>query len=275
MKAAVLTYHSHNISGTSYPENDHVALAQDVEALHRAGVRFVALDDIVDALSTDAVSDDGELVVGISFDDGPVFDYYDFEHRRFGRQRAFRNILDDFAAKHGVGPVPATSFVIASPEARMAMERAPECGYPDIEGWLRDDWWRIAAQSGSHSIGNHSWDHVHHAPENIALSSNDRNDFTLVRTYPDADAQIRRAGEYIRAKLGFACRLFAYPFGHVNRFLAEDYLPHQKSEHGLRAAFSVAASMVPPACSPWNIPRIVCGEHWSSSAELFRLLGLM
>jgi hypothetical protein len=31
--------------------------------------------------------------------------------------------------------------------------------------------------------------------------------------------------------------------------------------------------MVPPQCPPWNIPRMVCGEHWRASGELLQVLG--
>jgi hypothetical protein len=275
LKAAVLTYHSHNISGTSYAHNDHVALAEDLESLHSAGVSFVTLDEIVEAVADGAIEEKGPVVVGISFDDGPVFDYYDFDHTRFGPQRSFRNILDDFATRRGLAQVPATSFVIASPDARSAMERAPDCGYPEIDGWLRDDWWGVAAQSGRHAIGNHSWDHVHHAPASVALSSDVRDDFRLVRSYADADAQIRQAGQYINTKVHGLCTLFGYPFGHVNQYLVEDYFPRRGNEHGMHGAFSVGGATVPVACSRWNIPRMVCGAHWRSSAQLLRLLGLL
>jgi hypothetical protein len=273
LRAAVLCYHSHNISGSAYAENDHAALAADVEALHGAGVGFVSLDEIVDRLSDGSIDGRGDLAVGLSFDDGPVFDYRDFEHARFGPQRSFRNILDDFAARHGVAAPPATSFVIASPDARAAMERAEDCGYPDIDAWLDDDWWMEAASSGRHAIGNHSWDHVHHAPAHIALSSDVRDDFTRVDNYHDADAQVRRAGQLINAKVGGRCRVFAYPFGHVNPFLTDDYFPNRTREHGMRAAFGVAGNTIPPGCSVWNIPRMVCGPHWSSTAGLLQVLG--
>ena len=268
----MLTYHSHNISGTAYAQNDHVALATDVEALHAAGARIVPLDEIADGVARGSIDGSGELIVGLSFDDGPVFDYYDFEHRRFGPQRSFRNILDDFGARHGMAPPHATSFVIASPEARAAMERAEDCGYPDIDAWLRDGWWIEAAKSGRHAIGNHSWDHVHHAVATVALSSETRDDFSRVDTYADADAQVRHAGEFINAKVGQRCSLFAYPFGHVNRYLVEEYFPGRHSEHRMRAAFSVARGLVPPGCPVWNIPRMVCGEHWRDVRGLLDLL---
>ena len=37
MKAVVLAYHSHNVFGTRYGENDHVSLREDLETITRAG----------------------------------------------------------------------------------------------------------------------------------------------------------------------------------------------------------------------------------------------
>jgi hypothetical protein len=273
MKAAVLTYHSHNISGAEYGRNDHVALAIDLEALRAADARFTSLAEIAKAVTQGRIDDEGPLHVGLSFDDGPVFDYRDFEHPRFGPQRGFAGVMQDFHAAHPDAPPPrATSFVIASPDARNAMERAPDCGYPFLRDWLADDWWQEAASGPWIDIGNHSWDHVHHAPDHVALSRDVRDDFTAVTTYPDADGQVRRAASFINAKIGGRCTLFAYPFGHVSDYLAKDYLPHRSGEHGMQAAFGVAAGRVPSGCSRWIIPRMVCGHHWHHTDELLALL---
>jgi hypothetical protein len=270
MRALVLAYHSHNIAGSDYGANDHVALASDLRAIHAAGGHVVPLDAIAGALRAgfDASQD---LLVGISFDDGPRFDFEDFIHPEFGAQRGFLNILRDFRDEVGAAAQPdlhATSFVIASPHARGAMERAPECGYPDRPGWLGEDWWGAAADSGLMSIGNHSWDHVHHAVERIAATTPHRDDFTRVDNYTDADREIRAAGDYIDARVGGRCRLFAYPFGHVNGYLEGEYLPLRGYEHGMTAAFGTGGREVAAGDSIWNIPRLVCGEHWRSPAEL-------
>jgi hypothetical protein len=273
MKAAVLTYHSHNISGTEYGRNDHVAFAADLEVLHASGARFVSLAAIAAAVTQGSIDDKGPLHVGLSFDDGPVFDYRDFEHPQFGPQRAFAGVMQDFGAAHPEIPAPcATSFVIASPTARQAMERAADCGYTFLSDWLADDWWEQAACGPWIDIGNHSWDHVHHAPDRVALSRDVRDDFAAVTTYPDADAQVRRAASFINAKVGGRCTLFAYPYGHVNDYLAMDYFPHRAAEHGMQAAFGVGTGRASPECSRWNIPRMVCGQHWHHPDELLALL---
>jgi hypothetical protein len=270
MTVRVLAYHSHNIAGNDYATNDHVALAADLETLHRLGARIVPLEAIA-AMVRERRVEGEELTVGLSFDDGPVFDVEDFVHQRFGPQRAFASILRDFSARTGREAC-ATSFVIASPEARLAMERAPDCGYPERFGWLGEHWWKTAAESPTIAIGNHSWDHVHHAPARLAIDLPRRDDFALVDGYVAADAEIRRAADYINARVGGRCRLFAFPFGHVNEYLVNEYLPQRAHEHRMAAAFGVGAARIGAQTSVWNIPRVVCGDHWRSPDELLALL---
>ena len=273
-QAIVLTYHSHNISGIGYSENDHVALASDLGTLTSMGIRVVPLGDVVDALVAGRIDGKGEHLAAITFDDGPSFDYADFVHRDFGPQRGFLNILREHAAEAGAKQprVHATSFVIASPAARGAMERDEECGYSWLADWLTEAWWKDAAEGGVLAVGNHSWDHVHPAVDSIATSFQERGDFTRVDNYPDADREIRRATAYINERVGGRCDLFAYPFGHVNEYLARDYFPQRQYEHGMRAAFGTGGRPVRGDDSRWDIPRAVCGHHWKSPAELEALV---
>lgn len=274
MRAIVLTYHSHNISGTGYASNDHAALASDLRTLTARGARIVPLSCIVEALLCGMEGPPDEWRVGLTFDDGPVFDVADFVHPTHGSQRSFLNVMRDFVDEAGTDAQPglhATSFVIASPQARAAMERAPDCGYPDQPGWLGDSWW-AAASTGMLAVGNHSWDHVHHAVERTAILAEERDNFARVDNYIDADREIRRSADFIRSKGGVPCHHFAYPFGHVNRFLVEDYMPSRIAEHRMAAAFGVDGRPVARADSIWNIPRAVCGHHWKSPAELVALL---
>jgi len=273
MKALVLTYHSHNISGGDYATNDHVALARDLRTVHAAGARIVPLAEIARRVRE---GDAGtELLVGFSFDDGPKFDFADFTHPRFGPQRGFLNILRDFRGEVGAAAQPglhATSFVIESPEARRAMELSPDCGYPEMPEWLGERWWSEAIDSGLMAIGNHSWDHVHHAVDRTAIASPVRDDFTRVDNYTDADREIRAAGMYINARVGGRCELFAFPFGHANEYLVNEYLPQRGYEHGMVAAFGTGGRAVAPGDSVWSITRLVCGEHWSNPEGLGALL---
>jgi hypothetical protein len=273
VKSFVLTYHSHNIAGSSYEANDHVAFASDLEVLARLGAEVASLEDIAGRVGAGGANPQHPLV-GISFDDGPVFDFEDFVHPQHGPQRSFLNIMRDFRAMHGSRDLPglhATSFVIASPEARRAMERDPGAGYAFLDDWLSDHWWPEAIDSGFMEIGNHSWDHVHHALPKIATGADERDDFTLVANFRDADAEIRPASEYIKARLGRPTPLFAYPFGHVNDYLVNDYFPKHGASLGLKAAFGTGG-VASERNSVWSIPRLVCGYDWRSAGELERLL---
>jgi hypothetical protein len=270
---AVLTYHSHNISGASYATNDHLALASDLILLNEMGADVVPLSEIVERVRMGRVRHD-RAVVAISFDDGPLFDFGDFEHPRFGTQRGFLNILRDFRAQHGAGALPrlhATSFVIASPDARRAMETSEDCGYTFLSEWLNDRWWREAESSGLMEIGNHSWDHVHHAFEGVVIGNARRDDFTVVASFEDAEREISAASAYIAQRLGHAPRFFAYPFGHANDYLVKEYFPSHAHRIGLEAAFGTDG-MIAEQCDVWAIPRVVCGHHWRSPSHLRRLL---
>jgi Polysaccharide deacetylase len=274
VKCLVLTYHSQHIAGKDYSSNDHVALAADLEVLHRRGAEVVPLTTIAAAVACGSVDSGSHMQVGISFDDGPVFDYRDFIHPAHGPQRSFLNILRDFRKSRGPGALPglhATSFVIASPEARLAMERSPSSGYTFLSDWLADDWWRPAAESGFMDIGNHTWDHVHHAAPKIAIGKDARDNFEIVDNFADAEAEIRPAAEYINAKIGRMSTLFAFPFGHVNDYLVRDYLPTHGPSLGLEAAFGLDG-LVKDGDAVWSIPRLACGRHWHTPEEFERLI---
>lgn len=276
MKAVVLAYHSHNIAGRGYESNDHVAFASDLETLTRAGARIVPAARIAQALGAGEIDGSGETLAALTFDDGPVFDVRDFVHPEFGAQRSFREAMLDFRRRHGERAQPelcATSFVIASPEARHAMETSPECGYTFLDDWLSEAWWGAAAEEGVVAIGNHSWDHVHPAPARIATRGQERGSFARVDNAGDADSEIRAASDYINARVAGRCRLFAFPYGDVNDYLVGDYLPRHRAEHGMEAAFGTGGRAVAPDDSIWNIPRIVCGHHWRDPDGLRAFLG--
>lgn len=274
LKALVLTYHSHNIFGTAYETNDHLAFASDLGTLTELGTRIVPVTRIARLLSEGRLGGDGDTLVGLTFDDGPLFDIDDFVHPQFGPQRSFVNLMLDFRRDHaGAQPdLCATSFVIASREARRAMERADE-SYSSIADWLTDAWWPRAYASGVLAIGNHSWDHVHEAPESIVTENQVRGDFAIVDNYRDADREIRVASDFINAAIPRRCETFAFPFGQTNEYLVRDYLPGHRDEHGMSAAFGASdGRAVAPGDSVWNIPRAVCGHHWKSPAELRSLV---
>jgi hypothetical protein len=89
MSVIVLTYHACNIMGNDYADNDHVALAQDLQTLAEKGFELVDLADAVTA----GLSGTGKSLVALTFDDGPIFDFEDFEHPNCGFQKSFYRSL--------------------------------------------------------------------------------------------------------------------------------------------------------------------------------------
>jgi hypothetical protein len=272
MSCAVLTYHSHNVFGGTYDRNDHIAFQADLDALTEWGIEIISLYEVAQRLMNGSLGHG--RYVGLSFDDGPIFDVDDFTHPTLGFQPGFGRIMASFAESKLGARQPklhATSFVIASPEARVTMERAEQCGYTWIPGWLRDDWWAQAGESRI-EIANHSWDHAHGSLARTAITSSDeRDNFAIVKQYVDADREIRVASDFIRRLTG-QCRLFAFPFGHFNEYLVNEYLPERQMEHGCVAAFSAEGRLVEESDSIWKIPRLICGHHWKNLDQLKAIL---
>jgi peptidoglycan/xylan/chitin deacetylase (PgdA/CDA1 family) len=281
LKAVVLTYHSHRVLGPDYARNDHVALPVDLQTIAQAGARIVSLDLLVDAIESfpmpSTAADHQPTLVALTFDDGPVWDFSDFVHPVLGPQRSFANAMRDFLQTQYGRAQPdtsATSFVIASPRARLVMETTFDADYTYLQpGALNDGWWRDAIASGLLGIGNHSWDHLHPALDAVAHSRQARADFMQVTSSADADAQIRKAKQYIDALTdGHAAPFFAYPFGHCNDFLVDVYLPSEGKGMGLRAAFTTEPKPIDGTQSIWRLPRFTCGHHWRSPDELASIL---
>ncbi|HQR11530.1 MAG TPA: polysaccharide deacetylase family protein [Casimicrobiaceae bacterium] len=281
MKAVVLTYHSHRVLGPDYSANDHAALPVDLATIARAGGRIVSLATLVDAIEAHQsglrAGNQDATMVALTFDDGPVWDFADFVHPLFGPQRSFANAMQDFRSTEAGSAqleVCATSFVIASPEARRAMETTFDRRYTYLEaGSLDDAWWSQAIAGGLVAIGNHSWDHLHPGLDVVAHSRQVRGDFTQVTSVADADAQIRGAMRYIDAHTGGrAAPFFAYPYGHCNEFLSADYLPGEGPDIGLRAAFTTEPRSIAGTENIWRLPRYTCGHHWRSPEELERIV---
>ena len=282
MKAVVLTYHSHRILGPDYAQNDHAALPVDLATIARTGARIVSLGTLVDAINTfepgTRTTTDGATLVALTFDDGPEWDFVDFVHPAFGPQRSFANAMRDFLQSERGRAQPetcATSFVIASPEARDAMETTFDAEYTYLQrGAMNDQWWMPATASGLIGIGNHSWDHLHPALASVAHSRQARGDFSQVDNSADADAQIRDATAYINLRTsGRAAPFFAYPYGHSNAFLADGYLPQHARAIGLRAAFTTEPAGIDGSQSVWRLPRFTCGHHWRHPDDLQHILG--
>lgn len=269
MSIPILTYHSLHAPGWSYADNDHVAFETDLKTIRKLGFRIVRLAQIADALRDGSFEQLARpKVVGLSFDDGSDHDYYDFCHPDYGYLKSMARILVEqaFDLALGGGQANATSFVIVSASARRELDETCIAG----RGQWRDVWWYEANSRGVLDIANHSWDHLHTSLREVAHSEGARGDFRSVSTLPDAQQQIAQAQVQLNTILReLSCGLFAYPYGHVNAYLRDTYLPSQTLVH---AAFETGGRAVTHDSSIWAIPRFVCGEHWQKPDELAALL---
>ena len=266
MRAAVLLYHSNNVSRNDYAGNDHIALMQDLRLLAELHIPVVSLHRLVDAF--DGKVEVPPICVALSFDDGSWFDWHDLAHPTLGPQRSFANIMFDARTARPDVPLHATSFVIVSPAAREELDRTSLIG----QGWWGEDWWQAALDSGLMAIESHSFDH-HHDLIAATATGLPGGDFQAVDHYAAADAEIRQACDYLDARLpSRQTRLFAFPYGHANDYLIHDYLPNHRAEHRLAAAFTTEPKPVSRGENRWALGRYVCGEHWRSEDELRALL---
>jgi hypothetical protein len=265
----VLTWHAMNVAGADYAANEHEAFRQDLETLQRVGRRVVPLATIARAL-VEGRLDQLRGCVGLSFDDGSDFDWHDLPHPAWGAQRGMGRILADFRARHGREAQPslhATSFAIVSAEARRELDRTCMIGCR----WWNDDWWPAAEASGLLGIESHGWDHNHESLER-SVATAPRGAFDIA-TKADADAEIAQASRELRRLRGRAGDvLFAYPYGPASPYLADEYFPDARNDHGVFAAFTTGAEPVTAHTSRWRIPRYVFGWHWKSPRELEGLL---
>lgn len=262
----ILTWHAMNVGGPGYGVNDHVAFRDDLEWLHSRGLRIVPLALIVDALR----NGNPETLagcVGLTFDDGPDFDFHDVPHPAWGPQRGMARLLEDFRARHGVDAQPglhATSFTIVSPAARAELDRTCMIGCR----WWNDDWYAAAEARGLLAIESHGWDHNHVSLAQTATSA-PRGTFD-VRDPAEAEVELAQAAVVLRQLRGRGGDvLFAYPYGPAAEYLADAWLPANGDANGIPAAFTAAdGKAVSRGTSRWRIPRYVCGDHWKSQDDL-------
>ncbi len=268
----VLCYHALHASGTSYEDNDHTALEEDLRVIDRAGFRILPLPALVDTLTgLSSVELAENRFVCITFDDGPDVDYMDYSDSRVGLVKSFHRILSESRERRapaGRGPM-AVSFVIASRGARTILDRTCIAGRGD---W-RDSWWSECSRGGTIAIGNHSWDHLHPSLPSVEQRDQLKGSFLGVDNARDADIQVRMSHEAIEQVLGHpSTRLFAYPYGEAPEYLVRDYFPNRRAEHRHRAAFTTGGAPVTPETNRWLVPRFVCGSHWRTPDELAGLL---
>jgi len=264
-RAPVLTYHSQNIRGSGPAGNDHAALRGDLEALHSSGFRVVPLERLLDGLDGRIPGRELVRTVCLTFDDGCDFDVRDLDFPGHGPQRSFLGIMQDFIGSHGGDAQPdlhATSFVIASPEARRIIDSRSLFG----KGWISDDWWGKSPLIG---IGNHGWDHNH---PDLYPYTDGSGGFASVDTMEACERQVIRAAEFILGKTNTWPEFFAYPFGESSAYIREEFFPGRAEAHQCRAALGTDPGRVTADSDRWNLPRYVCGRDWRSPDQLLELV---
>jgi hypothetical protein len=262
MRVAVLTYHSQVVAGSDYSNNDHLAFAADLRRVIASGLAVVSLHQVSRAL--DGKFELPPRAVAFSCDDGVDFDYRDLDWPGFGQQQSFATAMREAIRKEGTDYLPPmTAFVIADPSARQELDRRCLKGL----GWINDDWWPAAVSEGLFQIANHGWDHLHPDLERYAGAS------LRILDYQSADRQIRQARAAIAARADNpGLELFAYPFGASSDYLANEYFPNDRAEHGVAAAFTTEPGIIHRDSNRWLLPRYVCGAHWKSPEELGTIL---
>ena len=271
MRIPILTYHSLDIHGPGYGDNDLVAFAHDLERIYASGFEAMALSKVVDLWLADRKALAGRRVVALTCDDGSDFDYRDLPHPVAGTTRSVYNVLADFraAARWPRAAPSVTSFVIVSPRARATLDRTCLIG----KGWWGDDWWKPAAASGLMEVASHGWDHNHESLPPDDFPGVPRGNFDAIDNDALADYQIAQAAEYLRAHApnpGLA--LFAYPYGKSNPFLAGDYFPRRGEALGIRAAFADNPEPLHAGSDRWQMPRYVFRRDWRTPEGLQKVL---
>ena len=263
---ATLCFHSGN-------PKDYLVLPEVLERLMAAHFTILPAITLAKRLRDKRLHELPEKVCVLSFDDGQDMDFVDVLHPTHGAQPSFARILaaaNAQAAALGADfTAHATSFVIAAPLARAEIQEKEMLGYP----WMSDRWWQPAIASGLFHIASHSYDHLSGSASSVKQRANVRGDFAQIDCYEDANWQIRKARELIEfiapnpgVTKGQA--VFAYPFGHVSRYLHDEYFPAFAHEHGTIAAFTTEPALIHANTSVYAIPRFVMGESWHSPEDL-------
>lgn len=267
MRAYVLTYHSGHIAGDDHASNDLVALAEDLDWLHGERIPIVPLRQVVDALLEGHTGRLPDRVAAITLDDGLDFDFVDLVHPFHGPQRSAGTILHEFSRRRAAF-AHATSFVIASPDARRQIARREMLDHQ----WIGEHWWAAATASGRFHIGSHSWDHVSPSVSPVAQRGGNTGSFLDVATFADAELQVRAAHAYIAARApNPGAALFAYPYGEASAYLVDEYLPAHGVRAGAIAAFATGALPIHAGSPRWRLPRFTCGMDWRSPDDLAAL----
>ncbi len=264
----ILTWHSINVLGQGYAENDPLAFREDIQQLDRQGWRILPLDEALTHLAAGQLD---QPTAVLTVDDGSILDFEDFDHPSFGPQtslfhslRAFRDSQPP-SSRHRPH---LTSFVIASPEARKELD---DKDYMSLNVWP-DHWWQDANRSGLISIESHSWDHNHASLARSAQRDNRRGDFRLIDTEAECRIEVDQASDFIETRAGRRPAFFAYPYGQASDYLREVYFPDHGQRLGLRAALGCDPAPVTRQSDRWFLPRYMCGRDWHQPEDLTQIL---
>lgn len=264
----ILTWHSINVLGNRYTENDPLAFREDIQTLDQNGWRIAPLADALRRLGLGTLD---QPTAVLTVDDGSILDFEDFVHPSCGPQTSLFHSLRAFRDQEGgrIRHQPhLSSFVIASPEARSELDRRD---YMSLNVWP-DHWWSAANQSGLISIESHSWDHNHASLERSAQRDNQRGDFRLIETESECRIEIDQASDYIAERSGRRPEYFAYPYGQASDYLREVYFPQRAARLGIRAALGCDPEPVSKSSDRWFLPRYMCGRDWKQPNELAHIL---
>ncbi len=260
MGKLILTYHVTRLDALSREGCDLLGLRADLGWLLAHGIPLRSLDALLDPAC--------EHGVAITFDDGTRIEAEAIEHPRLGPLTSALSILAEFADR--LPGWHASSFVIASPDARAALAAGLVDEYgPDL---MHQRWWGAAAEGGLMRLENHSWDHNHPMVERSQQRDNVRGTFHNIETEAEADGEIAQASDYIAHATGRRPRYFAYPFGESSDFLRTDYLPRRGPTLGLAAAFSTEPRGLRADDNRWHLPRCVSGHDWCNDDGLRELI---
>lgn len=263
---ATLCFHSGN-------PTDYLVLPEILDRLMAARFTILPAITLAQTLREKRLHELPEKACVLSFDDGQDMDFVDVLHPTHGAQPSFARILRDANARAALlgsdFSAHATSFVIAAPLARAEIQEKEMLGYP----WMSDRWWQPAIASGLFHIASHSYDHLSGSASSVKQRANVRGDFSQIDCYDDAHWQIRKARELIEfiapnPGVSKGQALFAYPFGHVSRYLHDEYFPAFAHEHGTIAAFTTEPALIHADTSAFAIPRFVLGESWHAPEDL-------
>ncbi len=266
----VLTYHGQNVFANEYGRNDHLSLAEDLQAIQEVGLQVVPLARLVAVILGREPPSVVDRAVCITFDDGCKAEVSDLEFPQYGIQPGFERLLRDFRQRYPQrqSQASATTFVIADEQTRQAIDQQALFG----QDWMTASWWPLAQARGIIDIQNHGWDHKHPtADDGIDPGLHAR--FETVTTFEECELQVAQAARRI-ADLAqrHPPRLFAYPYGRASDFIRAEYFPSRGIELGMEAAFSTIPGHCTAQSDRWSLPRYVCGRDWKTPARFASIL---